>query len=204
MFAIVLTLLLATAHPPIKHPPEINLPPEAESRIYAAIDADHMKPTAIEIATVDLFDITQPVVLVYGDLKKSSASVCRGSVVTYEQNESTQAWQRVPIGVYAVVPAADCHAPPKTASRIIIDEKASDGDVTGIVDAIRAVCTSGKVDLPRFTKSAAINAIKVQKDQAVASISNPEGEQKSLLMVKTGKQWSIAAAGNDIALPNQQ
>ncbi|MDQ6802670.1 MAG: hypothetical protein M3041_17830 [Acidobacteriota bacterium] len=199
-----MTLLLAIAHPPIKHPPEINLPPEAASRIYAAIDADHMKPTAIEIATVDLFDITQPVVLVYGDLKKSSASVCRGSVVTYEQNESTQAWQRVPVAAYVVVPATNCQAPPKTASRIIIDGKASVTDVTGIVAAIRAGRTSEKLDLPAFTQRAAINAIKVQKDQEVASISSPQGEQKSLLTVRTGKQWSIAAAGNDIALPNPQ
>jgi hypothetical protein len=201
MFAITLTLFLATTHPPIKHPPEMTLPPEAVSRIYAAIDADHMKPTAIEIATVDLFDITQPVVLVYGDLKKSGPSVCRGVVVTYEQNESTQAWQRVPIGAYVVIPATDCQATPKTASRIVIDEKASDGDVIAIVDAIRAGRTAGKVDLPQFTKNAQITAIRVQNGQAVARIANGEDEQKSLLMIKAGKQWPIAAAGNDIALP---
>jgi hypothetical protein len=202
VLAFALASLIAGTHPPIKHPPDVNLTPEVESRIYAAIDNDHMTPTAIEITTLDAFDINMHIVLVFGPLKKSSSSVCRGVVVTYEQNETSQAWQRVPLGAYAVTPAANCQAPPKTASRIIIEEKTTDSDVTGIVGAIRAGRTAGKVELPPFTKTAVIPAIRVRGGQAVATITSPADEEKSLLMIRTAGQWAIAAVGNSIALPD--
>jgi hypothetical protein len=195
-------------HPPIEHPPGIELSPADEKRIYAAIDADGIEVSAIEITSLDAFDVAFNVILVYGSATKRGATVCRGDVFTYEDDGAGNL-KRIPVGAFAIVPATDCSHPPETASRILIEAGSKDDDITGIVDAVRSSRVPpdrrNRIEMPAYLSKAPIKTILIRGDRAVVHVARKveEGELGSLFLIKHDGQWIILDTGTEIALPDR-